>query len=36
LKPDIDAAYVGEIFPFEDPANLEFILAGLRRAGLTD
>ena len=36
LKPDIDAAYVGQIFPFEEPANLEFILAGLRRAGLTD
>ena len=36
LKPDIDAAYVAQIFPFEDPENLEFILAGLRRAGLTD
>ena len=36
LKPDIDAAFVGQIFPFEDPANLEIILTGLRRSGLMD
>ena len=36
LKPDIDAAYVGQIFPFEDPANLELILASLGRVGLTN
>jgi len=36
LKPDFSADFVREVFPFRDPGHLESILAGLRKAGLTE
>ncbi len=34
LKPGLDAEHVRQILPFRDPAHLDYVVEGLRKAGL--
>ncbi len=34
MKPDFSAEYVAQILPFKNPANIEYIIEGLRKAGM--
>ncbi len=34
MRPDFSAEYVAQILPFKNPANIEYIIDGLRKAGM--
>ncbi len=34
MRPDISADYISQILPFRNPADLEYVIAGLHKAGM--
>lgn len=36
IMPDISADYIAQILPFRHPADLAYVIEGLRKAGLEE